>query len=173
MAGTAGRDMNFLLKSAGKGEFSDYAKQRHAEDWFCRGVAFLQSGILLAQHGGDGRVVLHLYAQGIEIVLKSLLIVKNPNNYPAAIREKGHDLVALLAAVEVEYGGVSAPHPRFVLTADERKILGELGEGFKVHEFRCPRRLDLVMAYAESDCTPLLSKLKPVCRLLRRHFARL
>ena len=54
-----------------------YAKRLMADGHYRRGQHFIAAAILLRQHGGHEYVVLHLLCQGVEIVLKAILLLRD------------------------------------------------------------------------------------------------
>jgi hypothetical protein len=57
---------------------------------------FYAAAVLLRQNGGDGYVVLHLKCQGIELVLKGWLLLRNFDKYKSKIRAYSHNLERLV-----------------------------------------------------------------------------
>jgi len=85
------------LKSK-SGRLTPYGKKEVAHAWFCRGANFLLAAKLLEKKGRSRYVFLHLLCQGLEIIIKALLLMQNYDTYkPKLISESkgglGHDLV--------------------------------------------------------------------------------
>jgi hypothetical protein len=82
---------------------------------FSKGKNFLAAAILLRQNGGYEYVVLHLLCQGIEIVLKALLLFKEFDKHRAMLSSKdggyGHNLVRLSGDVLSTFGLSPARSP--------------------------------------------------------------
>ncbi len=87
-----------------------HAKSQIAKSMFLRGKNFLKAAILLRQHGGNEYIVLHLLCQGIEIVLKALLLFKEYDTYITRMEKKrnnngfGHNLDDLSVEVLSQFG---------------------------------------------------------------------
>ena len=73
-----------------------YGKKLVAHAMFYRGKNFLWAAKLLEEKGGYHYVVLHLLCQGLEIIIKSLLLMQNYDKYKPKLKSKGglgHNLV--------------------------------------------------------------------------------
>ena len=70
---------------------------------FHRGIQFTAASIFLRQNKGFHDVVLHLLAQGIEIMQKGLLLANNYDVFHPQLRELGHDLVKAGDALHIAY----------------------------------------------------------------------
>lgn len=95
---------------------STYAKSLVASAMYEKGRAFIGAALLVNQKNGNVFVVLHLLCQGIEIVLKALLLAKNYDHYKPRLKNLGHNLVKAAAAVRKATG----------LNAFTRGVLAEL-----------------------------------------------
>src|SRR4051794_14305376 len=73
-------------------KLTSHGKRLCAESMYSKGKAFLAAAVLLRQHGGSEFVALHLVCQGIEIVLKGLLLLQDYDTYQPKLRKYGHDL---------------------------------------------------------------------------------
>ena len=69
-----------------------------AESMYAKGKAFLGVGVLLRRNGGYEYVVLHLLCQGIEIVLKSLLLSIDYDLFKPMLKKFGHNLLSVTDA---------------------------------------------------------------------------
>ena len=65
---------------------------------YSKGRSFMGASVLLKDHGGDEYVALHLLCQGIEIVLKALLLELDYKKYDKLQRKYGHDLQKVISA---------------------------------------------------------------------------
>ena len=88
-----------------------YTKSQIAKSLYWKGKNFIKAAILLRQHCGNEFIVLHLLCQGIEIVLKALLLLKNYDAYYPRMGNKtkknnkfGHDLEDLSLEVLSQFG---------------------------------------------------------------------
>jgi hypothetical protein len=89
--------MSTVQLSATGGRLTSYPKRIVARSWYTRGKSFLGAAVLLQQHGGHGDVVLHLLCQGIEILLKSLLLFIDYDAHKPKLKKYRHDLAPLAA----------------------------------------------------------------------------
>lgn len=106
-------------------------KQLAAWRFYLRGRQFIRVAFTLDQDDpGDGYVVRHLLCQGVELILKALLLRKNYDKYRPLLRKApfGHDLLGLLNEVKQLYIVKLEPE----LLADITK----LNSFFKTHLFR-------------------------------------
>jgi hypothetical protein len=82
-----------------RGQLTNYAKRRIAESMYAKGKSFIASAMLLRKDKGYEYVVLHLLCQGIEIVLKGILLAIDYDAYHPRLRGGrkhggiGHDLL--------------------------------------------------------------------------------
>jgi len=92
------------------------AKRMMAEQLYVRGRHFIAAAILLHQHDGDENVVVHLLCQGLELLLKGLLLARNFDKYQPRLKgQYGHRLTRLVCDTLAEfksfatsaYGGVT------------------------------------------------------------------
>jgi hypothetical protein len=80
-------------------------KRAIARAMYARGTNFLGGSILLARAGGYHYVVLHLLCQGIECMLKGILLFADYDKHEPKLRsEYRHDLEELVAVVVAQFG---------------------------------------------------------------------
>ena len=95
----------FTFTSSGGGMMmTAYAKRIVAQAMYQKGKAFISAALLVNQKHGNAFVVLHLLCQGIEILLKALLLVKDYDFYKPRLKNLGHNLVKTAAAVRTATG---------------------------------------------------------------------
>ena len=75
-----------------------YGKKKVAHALFYRGVNFMLAAKILEKKGGYRYVVLHLLCQGLEIIIKGLLLMQNYDKYKPKLTNEsrgglGHNLV--------------------------------------------------------------------------------
>ena len=75
-----------------------HGKRIVAESMYAKGKAFLGAAVLLRRNGGYEYVVLHLLCQGIEIVLKGLLLAIDYDNFEPRLKQFGHNLLSVTDA---------------------------------------------------------------------------
>lgn len=119
-------------------------KFRAAQQLYFRGKQFLACAAWLdGANEGDGYVVRHQLSQGLELVLKALLLNKDYDKYePMLHKPFGHDLEKLAAEVCSVYGHALRPK----LATD----LMRLNAFFKKHHFRYAHELESVFYPAEA-----------------------
>jgi hypothetical protein len=98
MKSDAGQMTTVQLSATG-GRLTPYSKRIVARSWYTRGKGFLGAAVLLRRRGGHEDVVLHLICQGIEIVLKSLLLFVDYDAHKPRLKKYRHDLAPLAADV--------------------------------------------------------------------------
>jgi hypothetical protein len=86
-----------------------HGRQFIASALYSKGRSFVRAAVLLQKHGGDQYVVLHLLCQGIEIILKALLLFLDYKKYSKLQRKFGHDLNEVISA---EIDGYQLHHLR-------------------------------------------------------------
>lgn len=101
--------IQYEMKSRG-GTLTIEGKQMVAESMYAKGKNFLGAALLLRQKKGYEYVVLHLLCQGIEIILKGVLLTKDYNKYIGRLKKNkkdpstfGHDLMKLALACINEF----------------------------------------------------------------------
>lgn len=72
---------------------TNYTKGLIATAMYNRGKEFIAASLLLKQRGRYGFVTLHLLCQGIEIILKAILLKVDYDYYRPRLRTVGHDLL--------------------------------------------------------------------------------
>jgi hypothetical protein len=87
---------------------ADGGKRRVSVSMYLKGRAFIGAAILLNRHAESDDieyVVLHLFCQGMEVVLKGLLLFKNYDKYTGRLKNSfGHNLSKLAAEASLAYG---------------------------------------------------------------------
>ena len=92
------------IASLGSGQLSNYGRSLVARAMYERGKGFLGAAALVDQRDGHPFVVLHLLCQGIEIVLKAVLLANDYKQFKPQLRALGHDLPKSAAAVKEATG---------------------------------------------------------------------
>ena len=91
-----GENMANIVSAAATAHLTVHGKGVVAESMYAKGKAFLGAAILLRQESGYEFVVLHLMCQGIEILLKGLLLVVDYDRYKPKLKTLGHNLVRIV-----------------------------------------------------------------------------
>lgn len=100
-----------MMISSGKVQVSatPHAKRKMGAQFYGKGTDFIRAAILLRGLGRDEYVVLQLLCQGIELVMKGLLLVKDYDKYqpklggPRTKGSYGHDLLPLAEDALAEF----------------------------------------------------------------------
>ncbi len=82
----------------GGGLMTTYAMSLLAKAMYEKGRSFIGASLLFNQKNGNEFVVLHLLCQGIEIVLKAMLLAKDYSHYKPRLKDIGHNLIKAAAA---------------------------------------------------------------------------
>lgn len=125
-----------------------------AESMYVKGKAFLGAAVLLRQKGGYEFVVLHLLCQGIEVVLKGLLLVIDYDKFKPKLKKFGHDLLKITDAA-TSAASIPALRPRV------RSEMESLNQLYSRHLLRYGSGYDILV-----DPTTIRSRL-----VLRRMIA--
>jgi hypothetical protein len=132
-----------------------------------KGKSFIGAAILLRKHGGNEYAVLHLLCQGVENVLKSLLLLKDFRKYWPELPKKktfGHDLNKLVEAVLSEF-------PMRPLSKELLAEISTLTTYYKNHDLRYGSIHDLFVLPDTISSKLTLRKICAVLRLANRHIA--
>ena len=82
---------------------TSYAKRLTAQLYYKKGCHFVAAAILLDQNDGDLYVVLQLLCQGLEIMAKALLLLKNFDKYQPLVEKYRHRLYPLVSDALAEF----------------------------------------------------------------------
>lgn len=131
-----------------------------------RGKNFIGAAVLLErQQGADRYVVLHLLCQGIEIVLKALLLLLDYEKYIKQQRRHGHDLNRVVATSIAAFG----LHPMRLKLAQE---LQELNNYYSQHLLRYDGLHDIFIDPASIACRRTFGRILAVIRVTEREIAK-
>ncbi len=134
-----------------------------AQSMYSKGKIFLGAAVLLQQKVGYEYVVIHLMCQGMENVLKALLLFKYYDKYRGQLkRPLGHDLEKLVATLLSEFGAKPMSHA----FAGELKALNSL---YSDHLLRYGSFCDIFVDPQEIPSALTLRKIGAVIRLADRH----
>ena len=145
-----------------------HAKAMIARAQFERGCAFVGAAHLTrphAMHEPQQYVVLHLVCQGLELIIKGILLTKDFDTYRSKEKIFGHKIERLTdEAIKV-----------FNLRPLEPKLKTEikyLAERFSAHQLRYASAMDIFIAPSSIEYDLTLRKLHAVIRLSRRQFSK-
>ncbi len=142
-----------------------YGKRLVAECMYAKGKSFIGAAILLRQESGYEYGVLYLLCQGIEIILKALLLLRAYDKYKPRLKKPyGHDLETLVAAVVAEF----KLHPLRSRPATELHALNSL---YGNHLLRYGSFYDVLVNPVTISGGRVLLRMAAVLRLAERHLA--
>jgi hypothetical protein len=147
--------------------FSPYAKRQVGLDMYVRAKNFIAAAVLLKREQGSPFVIRHLLCQGIELLLKAILLMVDYDKYFPELRKIGHDLLKASKKVQ-EATGID-----FVSASLKDEMQG-LSQFFKLHMLRYASTLGLLTG---ADTLPMGKTLGRTAAALRvverelRHFA--
>ena len=137
------------------------AKRKIADAMFEKGVSFTGAAILLRRQGGYEHVVLHLICQGVENVMKSILLQENFDKYKKKIKKKiGHNLVLAVDEVIKEKGARN-------IAPELRDELIKINHFYKNHFLRYGGMSDIFVQCQKSDSDLVLYKLMQIINIIR------
>jgi hypothetical protein len=96
--------MSVVTLQPGTMKLTQHGKSMVAHAMFHRGKQFIQGAILLDREDAYHYVVLHLFCQGLEIILKGLLLLRNYDLYEPQLKNIRHNLIKAAEKVRVEFG---------------------------------------------------------------------
>jgi hypothetical protein len=132
---------------------------------YSKGRSFVGASVLLQKHGGDEYVVLHLLCQGLEIILKALLLFLDYNKYSKLQRKFGHDLNRVISAA------IDGYHLRPLRPALAAEI-NALNDFYSKHLLRYAGLHDIFVAPGSIDGGRTVRRLAAVVRLANRELAK-
>lgn len=152
----------------GKLTATPHLKRRAARALYGKGEQFIIAALLLREKKGNEYVVLHLLCQGIEIVLKALLLLRDFDKYKPLILEfrYRHNLMQLVSLALTEY----KLHPLRPAVLSE---LDNLNGFYKSHLLRYESVFDVVVDPISIPSAHALRWACVVMRLARRELRRL
>jgi hypothetical protein len=139
-----------------------YYRQMVARDMVARGQHFFASAILLKQHAGHPYVWRHNFCQGIEVLMKGLLLVKDFDRYWPRMRGFGHKLLDVCDETSAAYG---IPKP----AGEIRGEIEYLSRFYQQHWLRYASGVANLIDANSIAYERTLRRLVAVQRLLSRH----
>lgn len=142
-------------------QLAPYGKQLITGTMFAKGKGFLAAAILLRERGGPDHesVVLHLLCQGVEIILKALLLLRDYDTYaPRLERPLGHDLVRLVQEATSAYG---INPPRLIL----KKELEDISYFYSKHRLRYAGLDDILNNPSALPSARIFSRIAAIMRM--------
>ena len=151
-----------VISSVGTAHISDHGKRMVAKSMRAKGQAFLGAAMLLRRETkGHEFVVLHLLCQGIENLLKGLLLAADYDTYNPRLQKLGHDLVRIVR-VTTQVAGVRPLRPP---VQAELEALNRL---YSSHRLRYGSGYDILVDPATIPSKLVLHRVAALLRLVRR-----
>jgi hypothetical protein len=141
-----------------------HAKRLVALAMYRKGGAFLASAGLLHRHKGERYVVLHLLCQGLEIVMKGLLLLLDYDKFEPQLRDLGHNL---LRTTDTALKAAGLP----IFDGEARTQLIGLNALYSKHLLRYASNHDVLVDASTIPFARVLHRVVALTRLLsREHF---
>lgn len=142
-----------------------YGKRLMALALYRRGKSFIGAAVLLGQQlGSDRYVVLHLLCQGVEIILKALLLLLDYEKHIKQQRRHGHDLNRVVTAA-IEAFGLNPMRPKL---AQEVQTLNNF---YTQHLLRYDGLHDILVDPASIESNRIFRRIAAVLRVTEREIA--
>lgn len=154
-----------LSARADSSRLTIHGKGMVARSMYAKGKSFLGAAILLRQRDGYEYVVLHLICQGIEVIFKALLLLKNYDLYRTQLKKPfGHDLERLINAAVGEFNVRPMSHALMM----ELETLNSL---YSNHWLRYGTLYDVLVNPETIHSDLMLRKVAAIIRFTDRHLA--
>ena len=142
-------------------KMTSFGKSQIAHSMYAKGRGFVGAALLLRRQGGYEYVVLHLICQGVEILLKALLLAENYDKYKPKLRSLGHKLVRIASETAEVY---HLKEPRLVL----RDELASLEGLYASQRLRYGSGYDVLVDASTIRSERVLRRTLAVIRLVKR-----
>lgn len=146
----------------GTARLTTHGKRELAKFMYLRGKSFLGAALFLRNAGGYEYVVLHLLCQGVEVVVKALLLFHDYDTYKPQLKKFGHDLPKLVD----EALRLFNLRPLEANLEDQLKKLNDL---YTQHLLRYASSVDILIDASTIPSDLVLRKSAAVIRLCERH----
>jgi hypothetical protein len=150
------------ISAVGHAQLTTHGKCLVAASMFAKGKAFLGAAILLRQKGGHEFVVLYLLCQGIEVILKGVLLFMDYDKYKPELRRIGHNLLRVSEAAAKAAG---LPP----LKKDVRTELEMLSNLYSQNLLRYGSGYDILVNPSTIPSSHVLHRMVAVLRLAKRN----
>lgn len=161
-----------IQSAAGTATPTPYAERLMGMLQFRKGAHFIGAALLLRQHGGEEYVVLHNLCQGLELIIKGLLLVKDFDSYRPKLggrgakgQSYGHDLMRLATDALAEFK-LNPLRPPLI------QELTELNRWFSNHALRYGLLETVFIDASAIQSGLVLRRLGAVLRLVEREHKR-
>ena len=158
-----------IVTAHGNMTVTAHGKAQIARVQFDKGRAFVGAALLLKSHTQSESykyVYLHLVCQGIELILKGLLLTKDYDTYRPRMRTFGHDILILAEETLAEF----SLKP---LTPKIEQDLKYLSQQFSKHNLRYSSINDIFIDPNSIAINSVMRRLGACIRLAIRHINRI
>lgn len=146
----------------GSKNLASHGKHLVSASMYQKGIAFLAASELLRKSNGHEFVVLHLIGQGIENILKGVLLAIDYDKYWPKLRNKiGHNL--LFAAETASEAARIKP-----ISTDIREELSKISIWYSKHVLRYGNHVDLLVSATSISRNRILRRILAVVRLVSK-----
>jgi hypothetical protein len=129
---------------------------------YVRAKSFVGASQLLHQAGGSPFVERHLLCQGIELLLKAILLLADYDTYGPKLKKIGHDLTKAATAVHVATG------IKFI-NATVSAELTDLSKFYELHMLRYASPVGLLSGGSYVSTNRTLHRVTALIRLMEQH----
>lgn len=126
-----------------------------------KGTGFLAASILLNQAKGDQHAVLHLFCQGVEVMMKGVLLIVDYDAFQPQLKRLGHNL---LATTDAAMQAAGLP----VFKGSARKELVLLNTLYSKHLLRYGSGYDILVDPQTIDHKRALQRIGALIRRFQR-----
>lgn len=145
----------------GHPHLTTHSKRLVAASMYAKGKGFIGAAILLHKKKGCEFVVLHLICQGIEVMLKGLLLSVDYDKFKPKLKALGHNLVRI---TDIASGAARLkPLPKSVQR--ELEVLDHL---YSRHLLRYGSGYDILADSTTIPCKRVLRRVATLLRLVER-----
>lgn len=149
------------MSASGTARLTMHGKRMVAESMYAKGKAFLGAAVLLRRNGGYEYVVLHLLCQGIEIVLKGLLLAIDYDTFKPKLKQYGHNLLSVTDATTSAAGLLP-------LRPNLRAEMDALNQLYSRHLLRYGTGYDILVNPSTIPSRLVLRRMVALLRLIER-----
>lgn len=150
-----------VISSMGHATLTASGKRVIAASMYEKGKGFIGAALLLRRSGAFQYVVLHLLCQGIELILKALLLFLDYEKYKPQLLRIGHDLIHAVSKLSFAVG---APALKSGISAE----LATLNSLYKSHLLRYGTGRDIFLDPACIPYSLVLRRTAAMIRLIER-----
>lgn len=142
--------------------WTPYAKRQVGLDMYVRAKSFVGASVLLRNAGGSPFVERHLLCQGLELLLKSILLLADYDANRPKLKKIGHDLIKAATAVHVATG------IKFINAAVSAELV-DLSKFYGLHMLRYASTIGLLTGGGHVPTDRTLRRIAALTRLMEQH----